>query len=153
LEKIASAIFTANIISSICEWIKASRNNRLAQGFSAKMRYDLYHCYAIKCSGHDGKLDVDTEFSLNHFDMRKINEDIQILQDNFEYYEPLRTKCKIVVSFCLLFMVYVSWKLTLATFGGVIVIVLYTAITERGLKKRDSLVKKLKTEIAHLCNI
>ena len=50
------------------------------------MRYDLYHSYAKKCQQQDSKTEVDTEYSLDKFDMRKINEDIQILQDNFEIY-------------------------------------------------------------------
>ena len=73
--------------------------------------------------------------------MRKINEDIQILQDNFVIYQPMKTKCKIIVIFCLSLMIYVSWKLTLVAFGVVSVIGVYTTLTQRGLNKRNSLVK------------
>lgn len=73
--------------------------------------------------------------------MRKINEDIQILQDNFEIYKPMKSKCRIIILVCLSLMIYVSWKLSLVLFGGVIFITIYSKITERTLNKRNSLVK------------
>jgi len=60
----------------------------------------------------------------------------------------MKSRCKIIVLFCLSLMIYVSWKLTLVTFGGVIVIGVYTTLTQRGLNKRSSLVKQLKVELS-----
>ena len=50
-------------------------------------------------------------------------------------------------------MVVVSWKLTLATFIGVFIIMVYSIVTGRGNKKRNSIVKQLKIELTQLCNV
>jgi hypothetical protein len=74
-------VISTNLISSFCEWIKTARYHGMAQSFAAKMRYDLYHSFASKCQieDTDAQTTFDTDHSVEKFDMRKINEDIQIL--------------------------------------------------------------------------
>ena len=152
-ETIISFVFTVNVVSAACEWIKAARYHGIAQSFAAKMRYDLYYCYAKKCQVKDAKTEIDTEHSTDKFNMRLINEDIQILQDNFEIYTPLIIRCRIIIFCCLGLMIYASWKLTLVTLSSVFLIMLYSVFTGKTNNKRNSLVKQLKIELNQLCSL
>jgi len=65
----------------------------------------------------------------------------------------MKSRVRIIIIVCLGLMIYVSWKLTLVLFGGVLVIGIYSTLTQKGINRRNSLVKQLKVELSNLSNI
>ena len=101
------------------------------------MRYDLFYNYMVKVDELKRQDKLDAELSKNKFKMGDINEDISVLQENFERFQPIKVQSKLCSLVCLVMMVYIAWKYAIVVLFGFMFVQIFTNVTNARIENRD----------------
>ena len=104
---------------------------------AANMRYDLYYNYQVKVHEFKKLETLDVKKSQENFKMGEIDEDIKVLTENVEEIRPMKVQSKLCALTCLVMMFYIAWKYTLTVLALLVVVQLFTNITNGKIETRD----------------
>lgn len=131
------------VFSAIWVWIRGTVFNSLSDRIAKRMRYDLFFYLINK----------DVEF----FDENKtgdilsrMSSDVGVIQDGLSTNISMFIRCTFIIIATLIILVYISWKLTLVTLGGIAPVLIFAFVNGK-LQRKIS--KDIQTEKAVLGSI
>jgi ABC-type multidrug transport system fused ATPase/permease subunit len=126
-------VLITGFVSVVSEWFRSDLFKVGAITVTKEMRYDMYINYFAKCSKLT--LQVDKEKSQKFFNMKNIEADLQIIERHIGYHKPLNQKNRLLTLAYLVWMIVVSWQISVITLSGLIGLSLFQYLTNFATKR------------------
>jgi ABC-type transport system involved in cytochrome bd biosynthesis fused ATPase/permease subunit len=107
-----------------------------AASVTKELRYDLFVQYFQRCSKLT--LAVDKEKSLQLFNLKEIDKDLDMLERHLSHFRPLNIKRWFACLISIGVMFYICWQLALVVAGGMLIIFIFKALSANCLSNATS---------------